>query len=409
MMNKHYSKPLFIGGNLKSIPGKLSMLLLTLVLVGLTAFGCTARGAQPQGWSGVTVAEEAVFFGSMKGKIIALNKSVGSSVWEVILETPKSSGSFGCAPASNSATIYGTPVVADDLVYVGSYLYVGSKAYGKVYAFNTTSGAARWVYPRQGNLDGAVIGGLAMNGGNVYFGTADGKVYALDAETGDLKWDTRTGGGIWSTPVIDGNTLYIGSLDKKFYALDVTNGNQKWTPFEIGGAIATTPAVDNNLVYFGSFDKHFYAVEAASGKLKWRSPDEAGSWFWSKPVIVNDVVYAACLDGKVYAFDAQTGHLVADMDLGSPISSSPVLIGSSVIVTTEAGLLFSLDTSRNQAKLLVDIQELDEEELSVYSPLAASDGIVFIHGQTKKYGSYLYALDAGTGARVWRYPLQGSK
>lgn len=407
--NLHRTRPPLMSGSLKPVLAKLLLLLVILVLGGITVFGCTARGTQPQGWSGVTVADGTLFFGSMKGQLIALDKSNGSSRWAVTLETPKSSGGFGCAPTSTAAAIYGTPVVAGDLSYVGAYLYIGNKAYGKVYAFNTTSGALRWVYPRQGNLGGAIIGGLIAAGDKVYFGASNGKVYALDAATGDWRWDSPTGGEIWSTPAIDGDTLYIGSFDKKLYALDITNGNQKWAPFETGGAIASDPVIHNNTVYFGSFDRRLYAVDTARGTLKWKSELEAGSWFWAKPLIINNMVYTASLDGQVYALDTDSGRLVTEFDLGSSISSSPVLVNGSIIVATEDSVLYSLDTSSNQEKRLADIQALAEEELAIYSPLAADEGIIFVHTQTKKYGSHLYALDASTGIRVWRYPPPGSK
>ncbi len=406
--DRHFGLPR-IGKAFKPVLGKLVLVLVVLVVGGLTAFGCAARGTQPQGWSGVVVSDSALFYGAMDGKIIALNKDNGSGLWEVALETPKSSGGFGCAPSSNAAAVYGTPVVAGDLVYVGAYVYVGNQAYGKIYAYNVTTGALRWVYPRQDNLDGAVIGGLAVVGASVYFGTADGTVYALNAATGDWRWDARIDGEIWSTPVIDGDSLYVGTLDKKLYALDITNGSKKWAPVEVGGAIATPLVIHDNIVYFGSFDRHLYAVEATSGTLKWKSEVEAGNWFWARPVIVNNLVYAASLDGKVYALDAESGLTVAEFDLGSSISSSPVLVDNTILVATEEGVLYSLDTKNNREKRLADVQDLTEKELGIYSPLAVSDGVIFVHAQTKKYGSYLYALDAVTGARVWRSPPPGSK
>ncbi len=398
-----------IGKAFKPILGKFILVFLVLIVGGFTASGCTARGTQPQGWSGVMVNDSALFYGSMKGKIISLNKDDGTGLWESVLETPKSSGGFGCAPASNAAAVYGTPVVAGDLVYVGAYLYIGNQAYGKVYAFNFTTGTLRWVYPRQDNLDAAIIGGLAIAGDSVYFGTADGTVYALDAATGDWRWDARTDGEIWSTPVIDGDSLYVGTLDKKIYALDITNGSKKWAPVGVGGAITTPPVIHDNIVYFGSFDRYLYAVEATSGTLKWKSEAEAGNWFWARPVIVNNVVYAASLDGKVYALDAENGRTVVEFDLGSSISSSPVLVDNTILVATEEGVLYSLDTGTNREKRLVDVRELTERELGIYSPLAISDGVIFVHAQTKKYGSDIYALDAVTGARVWRSSPPGSK
>ena len=373
------------------------LLLLMLVLAGVIVSGCTGVGAQARGWSGVVVAEDRLFFGSMDGELVALSASSGMPQWSPFTpEVAKSGVGFGCAPASVSVAIYGTPVVAGDLVYFGGYN-------GKVYAINSSSGALRWVYPREDNIS-PIVGGLVVEGGRVFGAASDGKIYALDAETGDLRWDFQADGKIWATPVVVGEALYVGSLDKKLYALNAADGGQKWQPFEVDGAIVATPLVYKNTVYFGSVDRHMYAVNADNGTLKWRSALEAGNWFWARPVVANGTIYAGNLDGKVYALNAETGDVVTDFDLGSSVASSPVLVDNSVIVATKEGRLFSIDAGSNRIRQLADVAALTDKELDIHSPLSAEQGKVYVHAQTEKYGSLLYALDAATGAGAWRYP-----
>ena len=63
---------------------------------------------------------------------------------------------------------------------------------------------------------------------------------------------------------------------------------------------------------------------------------DRGSWFWARPVTPDGTIYAGSLDGKVYVLRADNGDKVAEFDLGSPVSSSPVLSDGSVIVATVA-------------------------------------------------------------------------
>lgn len=391
----------------KLILGKI-LLLLVMLLSGITVFGCVGIRGTPEGGSGGVVVNGTLFlcptlkqaggFGcaapATEGKLVAVDTSGGSRLWEVALGTSRpASGGFGCAPAPTPVAIYGNPAVAGDLVYVGGYN-------GKVYATNSGSGALRWVYPRQGNVE-PIIGGVVAALGKVYFGCSDGKVYALDAADGYKEWEFPTGDKIWSTPTIDGDTLYIGSFDKKLYALSATDGSKRWE-FKTEGAITSTPLVYDNLVYIGSFDRHLYAVNATNGKQIWRFPveDEAKNkpenWFWAKPVICNNTVYAPCLDGKVYILNTETGAEVVDaIDLGSPISSSPVLVGNTIIIASEAGRVYALDTDNKQVKQLANV------EAKVYAPLCASDGVIYIHTEAQ----ILHALNAQTGARLWSLPL----
>jgi len=359
---------------------KVLPLLAILIIVGVVASGCYGR-QQPKGWSGATVAGDTLFVASIEGNLTALNTSDGTRLWpDSIL-----------GGSDSKVAVYGSPAVEGDLVYVGGYN-------GKVYAVNSESGALRWVYPREGSIE-PIVGALVASQGNVYFGDSDGKVYTLDAATGDRVGEPfQTGDKVWSSPTIDGDTLYVGSFDKKLYALNTADGSEKWQ-FEAGGVISSVPMVYDGTIYVGSFNGHIYAINATDGSLRWQSDVEDTNWFWAKPVAYDNVIYAPNLDGKVYLLDTKTGREVAGaVDLASPISSSPVVVGDKVIIASQEGKIYFLDTSDNRLGLLFDVGESGEE---IFAPLSASDGVIYIHAQASKHDT-LYAVEAETGDEAWR-------
>lgn len=356
------------------------LLLVVLLLGGLVVVGCVGGTTVPRGWSGGAIVDGTLFIGSMEGKLVTISTADGSRLRAVSLEVLAPSGGLGCsAPAPQAVAIYGSPAVSDNLVYVGGYN-------GIVSAFAFDRDEPRWVYPRQGSISGNIVGGLAVAHGKVYFGSTEGKVYALDAAEGYKQWEFENTGKIWSTPAVDGDMLFIGSFDKKLYAIDTTTGKEKWQ-FATEGAIVSTPVIYNNTVYIGSFDRYLYALDATDGSPKWKFPAE--SWFWAKPVVNGNIIYAASLDGKVYALDVANGDKLAEFALGSPVSSTPVLVGNSVIVATEDGVVYTLASDINQPKRLASLSE------KVYAPLAASQGIIYVHTALDK----LYAIDAQSGAK----------
>jgi serine/threonine-protein kinase len=135
-------------------------------------------------------------------------------------------------------------------------------------------------------------------------------------------------------------------------------------------------------------------VEAADGKMRWRFLAE--KWFWTKAVAYDNTIYAGCFDGRVYALGAENGEKLAEFDLGSPIYSWPVLVGGSIIITSEEGKVYAIDVSTNQIKLLADVEE------AVYAPPCASGGVVYIYSQTQN----LYALNAASGAKLWSQTIK---
>jgi outer membrane protein assembly factor BamB len=54
-------------------------------------------------------------------------------------------------------------------------------------------------------------------GQRVYFGSADGRVYALALDSGDLVWKHDTGGGISASPAVAQGRLVIGNENGVLY------------------------------------------------------------------------------------------------------------------------------------------------------------------------------------------------
>src|SRR5882762_2440459 len=105
------------------------------------------------------------------------------------------------------------------------------------------------------------------HGGTIYFGSGNGKFYAL-TPGGTEKWSFQTGAEIQSSPAIgrDG-TIYFGSVDGRLYALS-PEGAEQWE-FVTGWDILSSPAIGSDgTLYVGSRDRNIYAVNP-DGTMKW--------------------------------------------------------------------------------------------------------------------------------------------
>ena len=108
----------------------------------------------------------------------------------------------------------------------------------------------------------------AVAGGNVYAGSWDKRVYALDAATGDKIWVKLLGDAIYSSPAVNGNKVFVGCINSKIYALSVATGAILWH-YVTGGPIYSSPAVANGSVYITSTDKKVYSLKATDGTRNW--------------------------------------------------------------------------------------------------------------------------------------------
>ncbi len=365
--------------------GRVMLLVLLLLAVCLAGFGCI-RGLAPIGWSGGSVTDNNLFVGTREGRLVSISLTDNSRLWTEPLKQVSQTGLFGCSPimggggcgsGSTGVAIYGTPAVLGELVYIAGYN-------GKIYAYNTTSLALRWVYPRESNLK-PFIGGITISGDKLYIGNEDGKVYAFDAATGDPVWEFQTDDKIWGTPVIHEGKLFIGSFDKKLYALNIADGSKAWE-FVAEGSIIATPLIHNDVVYIGSFDRYLYAVNVSDGSLKWKFMGK--NWFWAEPVTADGVIYAPCLDNIVYSIKEENGAKIDEYDLESPISSRPVVFNDSLIVATRKGIVYSMSLTTGVVSQLADFEQ------DIDGPLTEHEGIVYIHTQDDS----LQRINAANGA-----------
>ncbi len=115
------------------------------------------------------------------------------------------------------------------------------------------------------------------------------------------KWQYRPDRTHIPTPAISaGGLVFVSGFDGKVRAIDAPSGKLRWQ-FQTPSAIRMPPTFADGRLYFGSGDGNVYALEAATGRMLWR--------FRAAPMerLIN--IYGS-LDGTyVYALDAKTGQL----------------------------------------------------------------------------------------------------
>lgn len=151
---------------------------------------------------------------------------------------------------------------------------------------------------------------IITSNGIVYVATSRG-LYALDANSGNIKWRFDTELPLGNSPTVQSGVVYVGGYDRKIHALNASTGVQLW---EFSGAQAgysTNPLVVNGLVIAGNRDGYMYAIGAygsgQSGQLVWKY--KTGGPIHLSAAYKNGVVYFASNDNYAYALDAYSGAL----------------------------------------------------------------------------------------------------
>ena len=143
--------------------------------------------------------------------------------------------------------LQGFPLAIDGVLYYAS-------PYNQLYALDGASGQPLWTYKQK--LDEDLVArqthspynrGIAAGYGNIYMGTLDGKLVAVDMKTGQLKWEAKLINsekltvGFTGAPLLVKDKVIIGSQGGEWpyrgpiFGVDAKNGNKVWEFFTVGG------------------------------------------------------------------------------------------------------------------------------------------------------------------------------
>lgn len=157
----------------------------------------------------------------------------------------------------------------------------------------------------------------------IVFGANDKRIHAINL-AGELAWSYKTGGQVYSSPLLMGGKVYVGSLDGKLYSFTY-DGELAWT-YQTGGAIYSSPlgyspgGVDT--VAFGSDDGKVYALRT-DGSLAWSY--QTDGWVSSSPAAsLEGDLYVCSYDGHLYAFGVN-GAFRWRFDAGSQVFATPAI------------------------------------------------------------------------------------
>lgn len=263
-------------------------------------------------------------------------------------------------------------------------------------------GKAKW----QVNTGGSVFGMPVVVGGLVIFSSRDAYLRAVDADTGDLRWDFGTGdGGLFSpeqfsSPAAAEGLVFTGSNAANLYALDLTSGSVRWQ-FVAEGVVASPPTVSERVVYFGSYQSfsdgsYLHSVNIVDGTERWRfGTSYPNDFAIASPAVADNVVFAGL--GDLHALDLSNGAELWRFTADGPISSSPAVVDGVVYVGCADGNLYAVD-----AKLGTELWRYAVGGAVASSP-AVGDGFIFVGGDD----GTMHALDARDGTVRWEFKTGG--
>jgi hypothetical protein len=232
--------------------------------------------------------------------------------------------------------------------------------------------------------------------GTAYFGSRDGKLYAVDSSGTEL-WRYDTGAEVVVSPALDdtsGETLIYVCSGSTVQVLN-TAGEQAKTPYDSGSTVATRPAIGSSQLYVGTFDGKLKALSLTDNSLAWEFA--AGDAVHSAPLVVDDnLIVFGSDDHWVYGVDA-SGQMQWQTETGGPVWAGVTRTATDqLLVGSHDGYLYEL--SRGGAK----VWEFEARGQIWGEATEGPNGSIYVTSTFRR----LYSLDA-VGEQQWEVETDG--
>jgi outer membrane protein assembly factor BamB len=263
---------------------------------------------------------------------------------------------------------YGSGGSIDSPVVAGGVVYSNDSMGGRLHAIDATSGRELWAL----DTKGAIEGEIAVDESAAYFFrsprmndavlSGEDDLYAVDLQSGKVKWKYHTGAGAnVAAPTVADGLVYIRSArgssgDEYLVALDTATGREVWAytlPRWDSGTTAVVAA--QGMVYFGIdgniiSDGSLVALDAKTGQEKWRN-DRDPSVEWVDPVMAGGLLYISgfpsradldSMEARLHGIDAATGAEKWRVKIGGGNNRVPTLADDVIYLSDGVGNLYAL-------------------------------------------------------------------
>jgi outer membrane protein assembly factor BamB len=237
----------------------------------------------------------------------------------------------------------------------------------------------------------------------LYAADHEGRLMAVDGESGRKQWELDTEQAFSGGPGLDGDRLYMGTIDGRVIAYERSGGAELWNS-QVSSEVLAPPASADGIVVVRCIDGRVFGMDAVSGRRLWihdRNVPLLTLRGNTDLLIRGGVVFVGYDDGAVVSLRLTDGSQIWSQTIVSPegrteldrladIGQQMVIIASDLIVSSYKSRVVSLAADSGRLLWFKDISsatgvQVDRTNLAV----------------SEKNGN-LWMLDRRNGATTWR-------
>lgn len=313
---------------------------------------------------------ERVFAADHSGKVVALDRLSGKSVWKTSTGKKFSAGPFlvedhlflttsdakiVAFDARSGREIWEKKVSSEVLAPLAGDqgIVVAHATDGSVTALTVGEGTEVWrVDHSTPALTLRFCSAPVVVDDKVLVGFATGKMLAFDLHTGTIAWERAISVprgrseiqrmvDISADPIVIGEHVYAITYQGKLAAVNVTTGELSW---ERDLSSYQNMAHDENVLFITDNEHHLWAIDRFSGAIVWKQEALAKRYI-TGPAVINDRVVVADRAGYLHHIAIANGHVIDREHISGKFYQSPMKMGDALLVSGFSGKIVALKLS----------------------------------------------------------------
>lgn len=283
------------------------------------------------------------------------------------------------------------------IIYKGTIFY--GDADGHVYALDEKSGALKWKM----NFSTAIDYALMTHDNYLYFSERNGEVYCCDITEGAIIWKKFFEKQICTDLIVYDEKLIVCDYAGNIQALNYKSGDVLWS-YKAKAGIGATNAIHNNILYVGDSDKNLNSINLDNGKLYWELKLSRTLGSIVGVSFYDDKLYVvSSLDG-VYCINPNNQNIIWKFKC-EPVSDN-LCVNENYVIFGAGENAYSPDKSVDYLIALdrkkgTGLWKYNTTDVIISAPIICKDKVYF-----GCHDHYAHILGIDKGEEIWSYKTE---